>query len=101
LSLREGLARALVQALLVGRPVVSYDIDGAREVVIPGETGFLASPKSIDEVAAAVSRLAADPALRVRLGAAGRQCADRFRAERMVDELHRLYERLLQTIPKR
>lgn len=100
LSLREGLARALVQALLVGRPVVSYDIDGAREVVIPGETGFLAPPKSVDEVAAAVNRLAAEPALRARIGGAGRQFADRFRAERMVDMLHRLYERLLQTSPK-
>ena len=39
-SLREGLARVLPQALLVGRPVISYDIDGAREVVLP-ETGIL------------------------------------------------------------
>ena len=35
-SLREGLARVLPQALIVGRPVVSYDVDGAREVVLPG-----------------------------------------------------------------
>ena len=39
-SLREGLARVLPQALLTGRPVVSYDVDGAREVVRSGETGF-------------------------------------------------------------
>src|SRR6185437_7566910 len=39
-SLREGLARVLPQALLVGRPVISYDVDGAREVVRP-ETGIL------------------------------------------------------------
>src|SRR5262245_15446860 len=36
-SLREGLARVLPQALIAGKPVVSYDIDGAREVVLPGE----------------------------------------------------------------
>jgi glycosyltransferase involved in cell wall biosynthesis len=95
-SLREGLARAVVQALLVGRPVVSYDVDGAREVVIDGETGYLVPPKSIDELAQAVSRLAADPALRAQMGSAGqRRFADPFRQERMVDELHRLYERLL------
>ena len=35
-SLREGLARVLPQALIAGKPVVSYNIDGAREVVIPG-----------------------------------------------------------------
>ena len=45
-SLREGLARVLPQALLVGRPVISYDIDGAREVVIP-ETGFLLPPRDL------------------------------------------------------
>jgi glycosyltransferase involved in cell wall biosynthesis len=95
-SLREGLARALVQSLLVGRPVVSYDVDGAREVVVTGETGFLVPPKSIDELAAAVNRLAADPALRAQMGAAGRlRFADQFRHERMVDELHKLYDRLL------
>ena len=44
-SLREGLARALPQALIAGKPVVSYDIDGAREVAITGETGFLVPPQ--------------------------------------------------------
>ena len=39
-SLREGLPRALPQALIAGKPVVSYDIDGAREVAISGETGI-------------------------------------------------------------
>ena len=45
-SLREGLARVLPQALLVGRPVISYDIDGAREVVLP-ETGILLQPRDL------------------------------------------------------
>ncbi len=43
-SLREGLARVLPQALIAGKPVVSYDVDGAREVVLPGETGYLLPP---------------------------------------------------------
>jgi glycosyltransferase involved in cell wall biosynthesis len=95
-SLREGLARTLAQALLVGRPVISYDIDGAREVVVDGETGYLLPPQSIDDLVTAVRRLAADPALRARMGATGRRLfADQFRHERMVDDLHRLYERLL------
>ena len=46
-QLREGLARVLPQALIAGKPVVSYDVDGAREVVIPGETGFLVPPRDI------------------------------------------------------
>ncbi len=63
-SLREGLARVLPQALIVGRSVISYDIDGAREVVIPGETGELLPPGDVAGLAEAIVRLAADPALR-------------------------------------
>ena len=83
----------LLQALIAGKPVVSYDIDGAREVVLPGETGYLVPPKSIEQFVEAIGRLAADPAVREQMGATGRRLfADQFRQERMVDELHRLYE---------
>jgi glycosyltransferase involved in cell wall biosynthesis len=94
-SLREGLARVLPQALLVGRPVISYDVDGAREVVLP-ETGVLLPPRDRVGLTAAVLRLAADPERRQAMGAAGRRrFADQFRCETMVDQLHSLYERLL------
>jgi glycosyltransferase involved in cell wall biosynthesis len=97
-SLREGLARVLPQALIAGKPVVSYDIDGAREVVIPGETGFLLPPQSIGEMADALCALAADSALRERMGRQGRErFTDQFRHERMTIELRSLYERLLES----
>ena len=97
-SLREGLARVLPQALIAGKPVVSYDVDGAREVVIPGETGILLPPKCVDELGASVCLLAADPLLRNRLGAEGRRrFAEQFRHERMTQQLRQLYERILAT----
>ena len=46
-SLREGLARVLPQALIAGKPVVSFDVDGAREVVLPDVTGYLAPPRDV------------------------------------------------------
>jgi glycosyltransferase involved in cell wall biosynthesis len=95
-SLREGLARVLPQALIAGKPVISYDVDGAREVVISGETGLLVGPQSVDELAAAICRLASDAALRAKFGAQGRQrFTDRFRHEHMTRQLRRLYERIL------
>ncbi|HUT92605.1 MAG TPA: glycosyltransferase family 4 protein [Thermoguttaceae bacterium] len=95
-SLREGLARTLPQALIAGKPVVSYDVDGAREVCIPDQTGYLLPPKSVTEMARALIRLADDPALRSRLGTEGRRrFADVFRHERMTAEIRSLYERLL------
>ena len=94
-SLREGLARVLPQALLVGRPAISYDVDGAREVVLP-ETGILLPPRSIEGLKAAILRLAADPSLRLAMGREGRgRFADRFRHETMTAQLRSLYERLL------
>jgi len=95
-SLREGLARVLPQGLIVGRPVVSYDVDGAREVVIPGETGYLLPPKSVPEMAEALTSLAGDPALRERLSVEGRRrFAEQFCHRRTTAELRSLYERLL------
>ena len=94
-SLREGLARVLPQALLVGRPVISYDVDGAKEVVLP-ETGILLPPRSIDGLRDGILRLAADPVLRDRMGTAGRErFADQFRHETMTDQLRSLYQGLL------
>lgn len=95
-SLREGLARVLPQALISGRPAVSYDVDGAREVVIPGQTGILVPPRDIAGLAAALSTLAADPALRDRMGREGRQrFTDLFRHEQMTAQLRTLYEKVL------
>jgi glycosyltransferase involved in cell wall biosynthesis len=96
-SLREGLARALPQALIAGKPVVSYDVDGAREVVLDGATGFLLPPKTVEPLAEALIRLATDAGLRERLGRCGRQrFTEQFRHEHMTRQLRTLYERLLE-----
>jgi glycosyltransferase involved in cell wall biosynthesis len=95
-SLREGLARALPQALIAGKPVVSYDVDGAREVTITGETGFLLPPKSVTPLAEALIQLAQDADLRRRLGRQGRdRFTEQFRHENMTRQLRNLYETLL------
>lgn len=96
-SLREGLARALPQALLAGKPAVSFDIDGAREVVINDTTGYLLPPGDVPSLVGALSALIADPVLRTRLGQTGRsRCEQPFRHEVMTTQLRALYERLLQ-----
>ena len=95
-SLREGLARVLPQALIAGKPVVSYDVDGAREVTIPDQTGYLLPPKSIQEMSQALLDLASDGELRARLGAEGqRRFSNLFRYETMTNRLDQLYEELL------
>jgi glycosyltransferase involved in cell wall biosynthesis len=95
LSLREGLPRALPQALAAARPVVAYDSDGAREVCRENETGFLLRPGDLLGLRERLLRLVRDPALRQRLGRRGRQFVqERFAVQRMVDDLYQLYLRL-------
>ena len=95
-SYREGLARALPQALIAGRPVVSYDVDGAREVALSGQTGYLVPAADTAELAVALSRLVADPDLRQRMGRAGqRRFTEQFRHQTMSRSIRELYQRTL------
>lgn len=88
----EGLARVLPQGLLAGKPVVSYDVGGAREVVIPHETGFLLPRDSVSELAQAIITLAQNPALRQQFGASGRErFTDTFRHEKMTERIREVY----------
>jgi glycosyltransferase involved in cell wall biosynthesis len=93
-SLREGLARVLPQALLAGLPAISFDIDGASEVIEDGVTGLLVRAEDVAGLAAAVDRVAKDlPAAR-KWGEKGRAlCRERFSTEAMVTALERLYRR--------
>jgi glycosyltransferase involved in cell wall biosynthesis len=95
-SYREGLARALPQALIVGRPVISYDVDGAREVVLNDQTGFLVPPGDTRMLADRLTALAASEDARQSMGAAGRQrFTDLFRHQSMTARIRKIYEQLL------
>jgi glycosyltransferase involved in cell wall biosynthesis len=95
LSRREGLPRALPQALAAARPVTAYDCDGAGEVCIDNETGFLVPPGDRETLARRLLQLAGDPALRRRLGTHGREFVrPRFSIDTMLDELRALYLKL-------
>ncbi len=97
-SLREGLARVLPQALAMGKPCVSFDSDGAPEVVIPGQTGYLVHPGDADGLADSVTRLLDNPELRLGMAEACRRRVDPdFRAETMVRRIAEVYASLLRT----
>lgn len=96
-SLREGLARVLPQALAMGKPCISVELDGAPEVVRSGETGYLVPAGDHDALAARATDLLRDPELRTRLGRNGRRLVDpMFRAETMVDGISAVYGAMLE-----
>ena len=95
-SRREGLARALAQGALAGKPTVAYDIDGNREGMIDQQSGFILPPFDRQTLSNAIARLVADADLRRAMGANGRKFAlGRFDARVMVAALEKVYAEVL------
>jgi glycosyltransferase involved in cell wall biosynthesis len=94
-SLREGLARVLPQAMLCEKPVVSFDIDGAKEVVNE-HTGRLIEPLNIQQLTKAGCELIENPQLRKQLGKNGREFVkEMFKPEKMTDTIEQVYQQLV------
>ncbi len=83
-SYREGLPKSLLEAAACGRPLVSTDVSGCREVVRDGVTGLLVPPRAAKALAHALERLARDRDLRRRMGAAARDLVVREMSEQVV-----------------
>ena len=93
----EGVPKALIEAAACARPIVATDIPGCREVVRPGETGTLVPPRDVNQLAAALAALAADPTRRASMGRAGRALVERDFAEEIIArETLAVYQAALQ-----
>ena len=95
-SLNEGLPTALIEAQAAGAPVISTPVGAVAEIVEDGVTGHLVPVRDVDGFAAKMLALAADPAAADAMGARGRErMRNRFAVERLMDDMDRLYTRLL------
>ena len=88
----EGISNSVMEYMACGKPVVATAGGGTTELVIEGQTGYLVPPSDPARLAAAIERLLSDPALRQRLGAAGRErVATAFSLGRMVERHRETY----------
>jgi len=88
----EGVPQALVQAMLCGLPCVTTPVGSIGELARDEVTALIVPPRDAEALAAAISRLAADPALGSELGlAARRHCVENYSYERMLDRMEAIY----------
>ena len=95
-SLWEGLPCVFSEAMATGLPVVATDVDGAREAIIHGETGYLHERHDIAGLARSVALLAEDRELRESMGAAGKSRVAEFDIEASVSTLEAAYRECLE-----
>jgi glycosyltransferase involved in cell wall biosynthesis len=94
-SLAEGLGYSVLEAMALGRPVVTSAVGGLREIIVDGQNGFLIKPGDTDAIVDRVIRLAADPDLRTTMGRAARETifAD-YLGEDKIHDLERLWREM-------
>lgn len=92
-SRAEGISNTILEAMACGVPVVATGVGGNSELVSAGETGELVPSANPPALAEAIWRLAADPALRARMGAAA---LTRTLAQFSLDEMVRRYALLYE-----
>ncbi len=92
---REGLARAVVEAMAYGRPAVITDSGGNAELVADGESGFVVPPNDPQALAGGIAKMWADPQLRARFGENARlRIRDIFNVEQGVAKTLQVYHEL-------
>ena len=88
----EGIPKSLIEAAAAGRPIVTTDMPGCREIVHDGDNGLLVPPRNPERLAAALGRLIEDPVLRGRMGGRGRMRAEQeFGLARVIEQSLALY----------
>ena len=75
-SYREGTPRTILEAMAMGRPIITTNAPGCRETVIDGKNGFLVPVKAIDELALAMLKFIEKPELIARMGSRSRQMVE-------------------------
>jgi glycosyltransferase involved in cell wall biosynthesis len=95
-SLWEGLPRVLIQSAAVGKPIVTFDVEGANEVVEDGRNGYIVPSKDVEALTDKVAYLLEDLERAEQMGMQGRSIVgDAWRVEKMLDGIEDLYEELM------
>ena len=96
-SYREGLPKSLIEAAAASRAVVTTDVPGCRDAIIPNKTGILVPVKDVNKLAEAIIWLIQNPSKRVKMGKAGRKLAEeKFQIKKVIENHLSIYSDLLK-----
>jgi len=91
-SYREGTPRTVLEAMAVGRPIITTDVPGCRETTIAGENGYLVNVRDVKSLQSAMEQIIIQPELLIKMGAKSRQIAeDKY-------DVHKVNKVILDTI---
>ena len=98
-SYREGFPKSLMEAAAAGRAIVTTDVPGCRDAIIPNKTGLIVPIKSPEKLADALQKLIENPKDRIAMGKAGRKLAEKeFLIEKIVYKHLKIYQELTDKI---
>lgn len=96
-SLWEGLPQVLVQAAAEGLPIVTFDVEGAKEVVQNGRNGYVVPSKDVGALVKKIAELVENDEKRISMGSKGpKQIGDEWTVERMQNKTKELYNSLVE-----
>jgi len=84
------------ESMIAGKPIVANDVDGARDVIIDGKTGYLVTPHQPQEMADRILTLLNDEKLCDQMGVTAKQNAQQYSSENMIKQIISLYIELLK-----
>lgn len=94
-SLNEGMGKAVVEAMALGKPVIASRIGGIIDIVQDGENGLLVPPADAESLNGCIRTLMADPEKRRRMGTAGKLASGRYSSDEMIGKIDALYRHFL------
>ncbi len=90
-SLREGLPRAIMEAMAAGKPIIATNMRGNRDLVVDGVNGYLVPVNDIEATAKAITKLAKNKMLMTKMGEEGRKIIQDYAIEKVLSEMDEIY----------
>ncbi|HHW46981.1 MAG TPA: glycosyltransferase family 4 protein, partial [Clostridiales bacterium] len=96
-SRREGLPKAVLEAMAIGLPIIATDVRGNRDLVKSGENGYLVPVDDVETTSQVIKKLISSPELRNSMQEKNKEKARAYALDRILPQMEKIYEYILKT----